>query len=191
MPLPVVATGFYCQIRMSLHSTQFAECTVAVTRATGSAEDVATTVGQAWDINVMDVLSQDVRHLDTICTKLDGVSAGVIVPSETVGGDGNPAAPDQCASIVTLRTPLSGRSHRGRIYVPGTPVNQVDADPSLWKSAWVSVLQGAVDAFNGDLDTDETTWGVLSRSLGAITPITSRVVRQYITTQRRRLTGGL
>jgi hypothetical protein len=176
---------------MVLHSTQFAECTIGLESLETDATAIATLVGESWDANVMPQITSDVRHVDTIATPLDGVSAGAIVDSEAVGTDGNPSVPDQVALIVTLRTALAGRAFRGRIYVPGMSNQDVDADPSQWKTGPVSDMQGAMEAFKSDLATGDATWGVLSRSQSAMTPITAVSVRRYITTQRRRLRGGL
>jgi hypothetical protein len=191
MPLPVISNGYYWQIRGVLHSTQFAEITGCVLQDSTDAGAVGELVGGAFDDEVMPSLSQDFAHISTLVTPLDGTSASIDTPSESVGGDGNPAVPDNCASGVTLRTNFAGRSKRGRWYIPGTPVNQIDGDPSLWKTGWVSELQGDVDNFLGAIQTATADLAVLSRTDSVATVVTSLTVRRQIRTQRRRLTGGL
>lgn len=191
MPLPTVTDGYYCQIRGALHSTQFAEVTLTVVAADTNPADVGALVGGAWDDEVMPHLSEDYAHTSTLVTPLDGTSTGTETPSETVGGNGNPAVPDQVAIGVTLRSTDAGRSNRGRWYIPGAPSTQVDSDPSLWKTSFVEQEQADVDNFMSAMATGGADLQVLSRVLAGVIAVNLLVVRRQIRTQRRRLTGGL
>jgi len=126
-------------------------------------------------------------------TPLDGTSATHVEPATVTGAFSGTLVPDQVAMVVTFRTALAGRSHRGRAYIPGLPTAALDSSGYLWS---VTNTDGMTSDF-GDwqsamaTSTSSMTHGVLSRSLGVITPVTSYQARRQIATQRRRLTGGV
>lgn len=191
MPLPVVTNGYYWQMRGSLHGSEFAECTGALVQTGTDAFEVANLVLSAWNTNYIPHMSQDWANIGCLVTKLDGLSAGVDQPDNTAGGDGNAAAPNQCCILISWKTGLAGRSRRGRMYLPAVGANQVASDRSQWVNAKVNGVETDTENFLSDLGTAGAIPGVLSRTLGAITPITTFVVRTKIATQRRRLNGGL
>jgi len=48
----------------------------------------------------------------------------VFTPTGQLAGQGNAAAlPSFCSAVVSIRTDVGGRSHRGRMYLPGLPEN--------------------------------------------------------------------
>ncbi len=112
----------------------------------------------------------------------DGTQAPV------VGTNSGPALPPNCAFLVRKRTPLGGRAHRGRMYLPaGVGVGE-DSVPAtgVMLEAQRSALQTRVNtAFGG------TNKAILHDSLtpGALSPttITSLFLDPRLATQRRRL----
>jgi hypothetical protein len=191
MPLPAITNGYYAQIRSVLHSSQFAEVTMCFVASSTTSADLGQLIGDTWHDEVMGNLSADYFLTSVLVTKLDTVSAGVDTGFAIAGGDGNGALPDQVALGVTLQTGLAGRSRRGRWYIPGIPNNQVDGDPSLFKSTYVATMQGNVDSFMSAMATGGAELQVLSRAIPDAQPVTSLLVRRQIRTQRRRLTGGI
>ena len=191
MPLPVIPDGFYAQLRSVLHGTQFAEVTMCFKSSTLDSAGLGASIKTNWEAEVMPNLSADYQLISVLVTELNGVAAGVDTPATAVGGDSNGALPDQVAMGVTLQTGLAGRSRRGRWYLPAIPGNQVDSDPSRFKSTFVATMQSNVNAFQSAMAGDGADLQVLSRVIPDAQLVTNLVVRQAIRTQRRRLTGGL
>lgn len=54
-------------------------------------------------------------------------------------------APPQVATVVSKQTGISGRSKRGRLYLPGVPAGYVGEDGNL-NPAHVTAVQAAIDA---------------------------------------------
>lgn len=106
----------------------------------------------------------------TITEQVVGGGAQLITTYNVAGTNGVPSSAITTCGVVSLRTALAGRSHRGRQYVPitgGASVAQGSLIPAV-----VTVLQNAYDAFRliygvGGTDTDYT-WGVWSRLLGDV-----------------------
>lgn len=57
------------------------------------------------------------------------------------------------AVIVSKQTGLSGRRHRGRLYLPGVPESEVDEAGSL-TGGWVNTVQSAFDTLQANLVAD-------------------------------------
>ena len=56
-------------------------------------------------------------------TPLDGTSGAFSLPVTLEGGDGTTATlPPEVAEVLTIRTPLRGRRHRGRVFLPALVV---------------------------------------------------------------------
>lgn len=159
--------------------------------STARMEDIRDAVVAWVESDLIDVLDDtnvcdEVIVEDLAASALPAVVAGVS-ESGTVGG--NPAG-GQVTAITTLRTNLSGRSYRGRIYWPGvssTFINAVDGttlDPDAMTAydTAANALVAAVDAVAA-----ATTLAVVSRAQLVATPILTVQTRPYLGTQRRRV----
>jgi hypothetical protein len=122
------------------------------------------------------------------------------------GGDatGSPL-PSFCSAVVSIRTNLGGRSHRGRFYVPGIPEDQVDQSimrvgTPFWTALTQLCLCLATKFINiGDpAPVNSALLGVYSRKLGGskfpygavgFTPATSLTPVFEIGTTRSRKVG--
>lgn len=100
--------------------------------------------------------------------------------------------PNQCAMVVSLRSPFAGRNNRGRFYLPTTAGGLTQANTSQFASTQTSGQAAAVANFlshmNGasfaNLDGESLRPCVSSRASSAL--ISSVVVDSVIDTQRRR-----
>jgi hypothetical protein len=124
-------------------------------------------------------------------------STGAAVPGT---GGVNPL-PDQVSLVVTLRTALTGRSHRGRVYTFGWVAGQMMPDGTANPQVG-SAAKGFVDAVNSAMTAQGAPLAILSPALPErpahgggllpakpfeITPVTTTVVRDLIwDTNRRR-----
>lgn len=160
--------------------------------------DTANEVG-AWVLSdYLPLLSASLVFLNVEAKNLNIESGGVAVfnaPPGSVGGIVSPAEPGNVSFCVSLRTAASGRSFRGRKYVPGIPANK--RTENTIDSAWAADI---VDAFNNlvsILNALDKFLVVVSRvadgierTIGLATHVeTASVVDLFIDSQRRRLTG--
>lgn len=109
--------------------------------------------------------------------------------SGLVGGD---AFPSNVALVVTLRTGLSGRSFRGRLYHGGIPVSVTtgnNVSPAYVTN--VGTLYASLitpgSANNPTLVVASRYTNNLPRVTGLTTPVTAMQVNTQVDTQRRRL----
>lgn len=64
---------------------------------------------------------------DISYTPLDGTSPTSVITAGLAGGAAGTSLPSEVAAVLTLRTNLRGRSHRGRVYLPPVSTGTVSA----------------------------------------------------------------
>lgn len=129
-------------------------------------------------------LSQDCQYVRTRAVDLS-VAGGAVgeTSTPTVGGVASEAAPNNVAMCVTKVTGFSGRSFRGRNYIPGIPnasitLNTLDAAFISNIVIIMNVLVGAGTFEPGwQLGVVSRVTGGLARPSGIISPVTSYTVR--------------
>lgn len=111
--------------------------------------------------------------------------------AEIAGTDTGDANPPQVALVVTLRSELAGRSHRGRVYLPPISFDRSGVDGEIDQAFCDDVAEGfgllhtAVGAaVAGVVDMVPC---IVSRKLGSTTQIVQWTCGNRIDTQRRRL----
>jgi len=122
-------------------------------------------------------------------------------------GETNGSEPDDpCNStvsiVVTLRTGVSGKSHRGRCYQPGVDVGATGSFENTINPTALARYQGVWDGiltkFGDAAGTDPTlALGIYSRKIGGTSPhtvagwqaVTQAVVNSILGNQRRRRLG--
>jgi hypothetical protein len=129
----------------------------------------------------------------------------VYVPPVAYVGGGLPAAlPSFCSALISIRTALGGKSHRGRMYLAGLPENQtvnsaLDTAQPFWAALLAFAVCLATKFIQGDLPAINTfQFMVYSRKLGGstfpyqnagFTPVSQFVAVQQIATTRSRKVG--
>jgi hypothetical protein len=119
-------------------------------------------------------------------------AAAVNSPLALAGSGATRLLPNQCAVVVSLRSPFAGRQNRGRFYVPMTAGGLTQANTSQLTSAKCTSLCNAVKGFLSDMNVhgfanlsgDSLRPCVSSRGQSAL--ILTVVVDSVIDTQRRR-----
>jgi hypothetical protein len=116
-------------------------------------------------------------------------------PSATIIGEHDPtpyagtvarSVPNQCSLVISLRTGLAGRSHRGRMYLPigtldGGTLGQVpESTASNCGDIWAACFT------DWNASGDNGTVVVMSSAKTSAAPITSVVVDTKVDIQRRR-----
>lgn len=206
-----------------LHFRRIADvgpATVAEVLALGNAVKEAMRPSQQVNITYKDytatqVAGPGVVYSTTSCRQLGGAIITVNATGTLTGGVAVDGLPSKDCAVVTLRTGLRGRSHRGRVYVGGLPE---DAQTNgLIVSGVVTTLQTAFTALvttYGEAGSSGTwKWVVFSRVIasgcradpavrkhplvhvqdgdqaGASTMISSTLVRNVVYSQRSRTVG--
>lgn len=122
---PGAAQAIFDAIGPALTSTLYASHLAASTRLTA--------------VGVTDLRNSSVPEV---------LSTGTPVP----GTNGTLAMPDQVSFVMTLRTAMTGRSHRGRIYTLGWAIDNVEADGTAAPNAaadavaWHTAVSAAMSA---------------------------------------------
>lgn len=155
-----------------------------------SCGDLVTLIGTALlDNQVDDAIGTDWAIPEwTVQNFDDPTRADITIPSEFVGGENGDPLPQNVAALVSLRTPLSGRSNRGRAYWPGYTEASADG------SRFLITSQGHLADFYTQLvdDLDSFTWPgqlvVMSIKNATAQLVSSILVEPDFATQRRRLT---
>jgi hypothetical protein len=111
----------------------------------------------------------------------------VVLPVGRAGTDNFPATPAECSPVLTLRTPFSGQSDRGRMYFPPVANDRLDAEgylavtaQQLFVDTWAAYFDGV---FAGTTDFDP---GVYSRKNSSFTVLSAIDMGSVIDVQRRR-----
>jgi hypothetical protein len=113
--------------------------------------------------------------IDSTYYVLNGTSVPQIIPHANAGAAGastNQAA--ELAHVLTLRTDLRGRRHRGRIYLPGvSTTNMVGASGTVAAAVITNFLTQA-NGLRADLASIQWAWVVASYGLGSLngSPVT-------------------
>lgn len=140
---------------------------------------LASAVNTRWD-NTRGVFSTKTTWLsgrvDEINITTGNVVAGIdLVPVTNAGGNGSAnTLPCEVAEVLTLRTPFSGPSYRGRIYLPPVHISSMTADGQIVSATTVQLVD-AYAAFFADINGGGTDYEsvIYSRKLRAATPTDS------------------
>ena len=116
----------------------------------------------------------------------------VSVVAEGPGTGGSNSAPQQSAPLLTFETPLAGPAHRGRMFIPFMPGNEINSGTGHL----VSLFQGAVQNFGNSLVSLASTGGgtnatavnlcIYHRESGTFDIVSAAVAQSKVGTQRKR-----
>lgn len=159
-------------------------------------QNVASQVRASWVGGIMPELSDEVQLMSVTATDASVEGGGQVIDVTglpVTGGVDSPAAPNQVAAVLSLRSGFTGRSNRGRLYLPGVPESV--AGQTTIGDAFRTAVASAFQAMKADLVGDGYTPVIASfrhnhapRTTAQVQPISSQFVSAGIATQRRRLT---
>lgn len=185
MPLPVIANTYRVALDWVLGSS-IATNVMHFTAVGSSAGAVAASVNTNVTAAMWGFVSLSAQVQQMAVTPLDGSTATLIFPTSgakwtgSQGGDWSPAS----CGIVSLRTNLRGRSHRGRLYIPFV------AEAAMTNGALVAGQQSAAGLawtnFLTAMSAASVPLQVASYKLVLVTPCTATIVELALGTQRRR-----
>jgi hypothetical protein len=191
--------------------SQSIENTLYFSKATAVApEDLAALVEKVNETirgNLIPLLSNVIHLLRVVGTLLDVVEGLVYVSTTSLplaGGISEEPVPSNVAGCISLRTGLSGRSFRGRNYIPAIPNSLVSLN--TMSSVFTTDVEGAYAQLRTNVDEIGWTHVIVSRfsgftivdsrkvptprEEGIATPvINSFFVDATVDSQRRRLPG--
>lgn len=147
--------------------------------------------GLVEDAQIRDVTVRDV---------VPGTAADVVYTGGGIqtGAIAGPSVPPQVAGLITWRTDLAGRAHRGRTFVPRMPRSWVEENGDRWTEAGQDYLFSYAELFYATYSrvigsSDIAFLVVISRQLDGVprapvgTQVTSFDTSAVLATQRRRL----
>lgn len=157
--------------------------------------------------NFEDVTVTELTFDNTQCTMVEtesGLQATSTV-SPSTGTVAIASVNNALSALFALGTGLSGRSFRGRMFIPGGRSDNLATDSNYWLSTYLTQLQTAGEGFLAEVNAltpvgaTANEWSVASyfsgtdpdgnpipRAEAVITPIVSITARARIATQRRR-----
>lgn len=164
----------------------------------GTLEDLLDEVLLWLQDNMFDILSTGYQLVELAARDLTsqaGANATLAGGAGDHGTGTDEIVPNNVAACVTFRTPLVGRSFRGRNYIAGLTVGNVDTATSF-TAATAAGLVAAYEALASVEAALSATHVVVSRYFelaprvaGVATPVTSYTCDTLIDSQRRRLAG--
>lgn len=197
--------GVRCALRYTRGSLEAFNIIHATKGTPASGADLAAlaTIIRDWEALVGRLQrSNEWFYQGCILTALDGAGSPFLdAPSTPTlqGNIGAPGAPPQLTIAISLRTGLSGRSFRGRIYHIGSTVNAAGGDGTI-DGAYRQNLQNTYGNLRDRFTAGGWTLCVLSqysgktpagekipRAAGVLTPVLTVAVGTRCDTQRRRL----
>lgn len=182
------------QRRVAVRSTPgsaglYAITTFAVASAHTDRLDLYADIGVHVSSSMFGAFTEDVKATEVTITDLDGSTQPLTFPGWANWRGGRNTGPEcipQACVTVSEYTSQPGRSGRGRMYLPF--IAETAAQQGYVAAADVASMQTAWDDFIADLlaETTPITLGVASRTDEAFYDIQSVVIRNVISTQRRR-----
>lgn len=200
MPFIAVPNGIQLCFLFTTSSQKWQFC-LTLQKSAGAVEDTdlqqATADGHSWWTSFLRGALAAANTLTEIVAT-DLTSQGAPQYRDLVNEAGNNAGgftPANVAIVASHRTAKRGRSYRGRSYVGGIPVTQVDTPTTLAGSTATAFANGFA-SLRGTLDTHNLDHVVATKqhngavvSPAEVNSVISTVVDTLLDSQRRRLAG--
>jgi hypothetical protein len=193
VPLPIITDTWRCAIALAAPGTL--DPVLNVIHINSSETDASTfhaDLCNDWGTALLGFLQDDWNWTNVTYTRLDG-SASVEIPWDS--GAPQPGAGDHAiglnsAAVWSWRTPLGGRSNRGRSFIAPITVSAIKAGaPDVLETAPLAAMQAAAEALITALVGDSIPLVVASYKLASARQVTAAKVNPRVCTQRRRVNG--
>jgi hypothetical protein len=193
VPLPIITDTWRCAIE--LRAPGAFDPVVNVIHINSSATDASTfnaDLCSDWGTCVSPYIQADWQFQTITYTRLDG-SASVVIPWDGGApqpGDTTHAIGLNSAACFSWRTPLGGRSNRGRSFIGPLTIASLSAtQPDILQSGPLTAMQSSCDTLITQLVSDSIPLVVASYTLASARQVTAAKVNPKLCTQRRRVNG--
>ena len=179
-------TEYRCNLLFSESgSGQFFQNSIAISVGSSTEAAVANNVADGWATNCLGLQVPSVLFISVLCRNLaTGATAEQAVGENGTWSPTADSAPLSLAAYATLHTLQPGRVGRGRIYLGGCPITQLDSpDTTQWSSEFTSSVQAGLEAMLAYLDG---IWSVDSRKEATLFGIDHITAHQMVGSQRNR-----
>lgn len=199
-PLPIYPAGWYRAIHRHFQATKAWTLSYLVSpTGVGSTmtQALADHLSDSYSTNFFQILAQkDVAYQQLEVRDVHDYSNAPLISTtgaHTMSG-GDPPLPTEVTAVVSLRTALIGRRHRGRMYFSGLAEGAYDHLTGLWTTSALPVIQGAADTWRSDSNSSSisfagSNWGVGHDDHvggGTVQLVTHLIVNTQPCSQRRR-----
>ena len=144
-------------------------------------------IGDAIATNVVPLIASNYSLIEMRSIQQDGANQIAKVAPNGTAGSGDDPVPLNTSVLVAKLTGLSGRANRGRMFVPGVRVGELDASGNLLTPGNLTFWQDAWDAVYDVVVTAERGFVLHHRADVTMSTVTELVVRSKLATQRGRL----
>jgi hypothetical protein len=198
MPLPLITDVYRVALQWVGPSASAGVNVLHVRSPANTVTQVAFDFRDATHVNMWVTIPDSFAVANIKVDALDGTGAQAVLNTLGTpglqGGTGSNEYSPAVAALVSLRTDLSGRTHRGRVYV-GPTSEEAQAQGHLTVPTQAT-LQTAWDAFINELTTKTIPQHLCIASYTTATSrdVTQAIVRFGLGTQRRRqsrVTSGI
>jgi hypothetical protein len=192
MPLPTIPGVFRCALNWTHDDTSnTATNVIHVHSLTADEQGVFDALDAAVDADQWGFSSNGAQIHEVVITKLDGTPDGVVFPTndsvDWQGGGGTDFIP-QASALVKLTTAQTGRSGRGRVYLPWLVEGQQNGGvlDSTQRGITQSGWENFVNDLPGGLGLGALGLVVASYKLESAAKVTAVLVETMSATQRKR-----
>lgn len=205
--MPIAAGDLWqMTIQMTFLGQVFENVLMMRDRGAPSSDAAIKAAGQQFWHIYRDMISHRIACQAILLKRMTPVVFDTLITGPSAGDEFGAVADDPtnstCAGVVTLRTGVAGKTHRGRVYVPGIVTgaladygNTFGAGPHVtYQNVWNAIMTEFDDATGVSLTF---ALGIYSRLIGGTSPytvagwqaVTQPVLNFILGNQRRRRLG--
>lgn len=157
-------------------------------------EDLAASVSQEWTADILPEQVSELTIVDVTAYDLSEEGAPKYVNTDDAGAAGSDlgdGVPNNTCMLISHRTADTGRSSRGRTYIPGMLETDesnglmVAAKQTNMVTAWGNFI-AAVALIGWDLVVAQRFSGGTQLAIGVARAVTVEIIKRQLGTQRRR-----
>lgn len=188
-PLPTIANTFRVALEWE-HASRSASNVMHFLAPGKDEGDVFAALDANVDSDMWATMCAPSRVSQVVVTKLDGTPDGRVFPTPPANANWEPSTANaniipQCAALFRFSTEQTGRSGRGRCYLPFLREG-AQFDGSI-ESAVHDIAQPAWITWANAMATDGVALAVASYKLASASQVLAIVMEYWTATQRRRL----
>jgi len=164
------------------------------TPSSGQIQTLAEIIDQWVDDEWKPLIATGVDYVRTVVTGLSSINdyQASVSTNAGAGTGGSVVLPANVSKAITLRSGLTGRNARGRLYLVGLSTSAVDLGTQTVGSTFIDDVIDALEALKALIEAAGWVWSIVSRYLNkveratAVTfPVTQFAVHDFTTDSMR------